>query len=129
MERAFSPGFRLSAFDCVVLIVGAALAALVSTIHLAIGSAVAFVVLHFFLFCNILRMSRKLELIWTALFIILAAGAFSQLISWALVFGLSLVGSAFLAIIEMRSISYHGVGWRRINPNLPAWWAASRIEC
>ncbi len=125
MERAFSPGFRLSAFDCVVLIVGAVLTVAVSAIRLPIGFAVGFVVLHFFVFCNIVRMSRKLELIWTALFIILAAGAVAQLISWTFVFGLSLAGSTFLAIMEMRGISYHGVGWRRINPS----GRRNRIEC
>jgi hypothetical protein len=126
MERAFSPGFRMSVFDCVVLAVGGALASYVATIHRPIGLAFAFVVLHFFLFCNVIRMARKLELIWTGLFVVLAAGTLSQVVTWPIVFGISLAGSLVLAIVEMRSVSYHGVGWQWINPHLPQWWAAQQ---
>ncbi|MBF0327809.1 MAG: ADP-ribosylglycohydrolase family protein [Nitrospirae bacterium] len=28
----------------------------------------------------------------------------------------------------MRKASYHGIGWRWINPNLPAWWEAAKCE-
>jgi hypothetical protein len=29
-----------------------------------------------------------------------------------------------LVIFEMRKPSYHGVFWRRVNPNLRQWWEA-----
>lgn len=67
-------------------------------------------------------MPRKLELIWAGLFILLSAGTISQIFSWTLVFIVSLALSIVLAIVEMRSVSYHGVGWQRLNPGLPQWW-------
>jgi hypothetical protein len=33
-----------------------------------------------------------------------------------------------VVIVEMRKPSYHGVGWQRINPGLPAWWDARVAE-
>src|SRR4051812_47661861 len=59
-ERKFQPGFRLSALDVIVLVVGGVASAYAMTIDRWFGIAIAFVVLHFFLFCNVLRMSRPL---------------------------------------------------------------------
>jgi hypothetical protein len=28
-----------------------------------------------------------------------------------------------VVVAEMLKPSYHGVGWQRINPRLPEWWA------
>jgi hypothetical protein len=122
-ERHFSPGFRLSALDVVVLVVGAAVAIAVSSVDVWIGAAIAFVVAHFFLFCNVLRMSRPLELVWAAAFAALsiAATAF-DLLGWPLVFAWSICLTGVLAIIEARRPSYHGVGWRSLNPKLREWW-------
>src|SRR5262249_2513053 len=73
-ERTFQPGFRLSALDVIVLIIGGIASAYVMTRDWWFGIAIAFVVLHFFLFCNVLRMSRPLELIWAGIFAAMAAG-------------------------------------------------------
>ena len=126
----FQPGFRLSAFDVAVLIVGGAAAAYVTTIHPWTGVLIGFVVLHFFLFCNVLRMSRPLELAWAAAFAGLsAAAALLGTPSWPVVVGVSTAVTVVLALIEIRRPSYHGVGWRTLNPGLPEWWeAASRTR-
>ena len=118
----FQPGFRLSVVDVVVLIVGAIASAFIFTIDRWLGIAIAFVVIHFFLFCNVLRMSRPLELTWAAVFAALAIAMISlNALTWPIVFAISAMLTVVVAVIESRRPSYHGVGWRKINPSLPEW--------
>ena len=125
-QRKFQPGFRLSPLDILVLILGGLASAYAMTIDQWLGIAIAFVVLHFFLFCNILRMSRPLELLWAAIFTALAAAAISHdLLSWPAVFAVSSAVTAILALIEIRRPSYHGVAWQKLNPRLPEWWQSA----
>ncbi len=124
-EKKFAPGFRLSAFDAVILAVGALAALAAATIHGGLAFVVAFVVGHFFLFCNIVRLARPLELAWAALFIVLAAfTVVADRPGWSVMAGVSLVATVVVVAVEMRKPSYHGVGWQWINPGLPAWWEA-----
>ena len=123
-KRTFAPGFRLSPLDVVVLIAGAVGAFVASGTNPWFGIAIAFVVGHFFLFCNVLRMPRPLELVWAAAFCVLAAGAILLRVpSWPLALGLSLAITISVACVHLRHPSYHGVGWRTLNPRLPQWWA------
>src|SRR5262245_24708936 len=113
-ERKFQPGFRLSTLDVVVLVVGGIASGYAMSVDRWFGFAIAFVVLHFFLFCNVLRMSRPRELIWAGIFAALATAAISQnLLSWPMVFAISAVVTVIVAVIEMRRPSYHGVGWQK----------------
>jgi hypothetical protein len=103
--------------------VGGVASAYAMTIDRWFGVAIAFVVLHFFLFCNVLRMSRPLELTWAATFAALAVAAIAQgLLSWPVVFTVSSVVTVIVAFIETRRPSYHGVGWQKLNPRLPERW-------
>lgn len=115
----------MSVLDGVVLVVGIAASAWVATqIDVWLGLLILFTVGHFFLFCNIVRMARALELVWTAVFLLLAVCSF--LLDWPglpLTFGLTMVLTCVLVLIHARSPSYHGVFWRRVNPGLPDWWA------
>ena len=87
------------------------------------GVGLAFVVLHFLLFCNIVRMARSLELVWAAIFTSLATMTVTLNTPTPLAtFGLSLLATPIVVAIEMRKPSYHGIGWLAINPNLPSWW-------
>ena len=89
-----------------------------------VGIAVAFVVCHFFLFCNVLRMSRPPELVWAGVFMALAVVAVvTGALSWPVVLASSAALTVALAVRESHRPSYHGVGWRRLNPQLPAWWS------
>jgi hypothetical protein len=125
-ERKFQPGFRLSTSDVLVLTVGAVASAYAMTIDQWFGIAIAFVVLHFFLFCNVLRMSRPLELVWAGIFAGLASATISRhLLSWPVVLAASSVVTVIVAFIEMRRPSYHGVGWQKLNPRLPEWWLSA----
>lgn len=123
-DPTFTPGFRFSTLDAIVLVLGAAAAVAFALVDLWIGVAIAFVVLHFFLFCNILRMSRPLELLWATVFVVLAVLATAKAIIWPIAFGVSLLTTIIAAIAEMRRPSYHGVAWNRVNPQLPNWWQA-----
>ena len=121
----FQPGFRLSELDVGVLMLGVCGAVLLARLDEQFGMAVLFVLAHFFLFCNVLRMSRPLELIWAALFVLLAASTFHfGRPPWNYTMAVMLAVTLVLAFVQMLQPSYHGVFWRKINPNLEQWWAA-----
>jgi hypothetical protein len=88
-----------------------------------LGVVIGFVVGHFFLFCNVFRISRKPELIW--------ATVFSALTGSTLVFGkpawiVTFVFSSLMALVlihrETKKPSCHGIGWQRLNSSLREWW-------
>lgn len=126
MEK-FRPGFRLSKIDVGVVILGILVSVLVTRFDESFAVVILFTVAHFFLFCNVLRMIRMLELVWAVLFVLLAASSYYvgyPPLSYTL-YGM-LVVTAILSAIQMLRPSYHGVFWRRINPNLPRWWSANK---
>lgn len=122
-KPVFSPGFRFSARDALVLVLGVIVSVVIQMSDLWIGIAIIFVVLHFFLFCNVLRITRPPELVWAAIFSGLAICATVWNVpTWPVVFAGSLAVTAVIACIEVRRDSYHGIGWQKINPRLPEWW-------
>ena len=129
VERKFQPGFRLSVIDVLVLVLGGVGSGYANTFDRWFGIAVAFVVLHFFLFCNVLRLPRLPELIWAGVFSAMACGAIAlRFPPWSVVFGVSLMVTVAVAFIEIRRPSYHGVGWQTLNPGLPEWWRSAAVE-
>lgn len=125
LASRFAPGFRLSISDVIILVVGTLATVVVGRSDRLIGAIIAIVVLHFFLFCNVFRMSRALELIWAAAFLFLATALFAEIINLLVAVSLSLLCTVVVIAVEMTKPSYHGVWWRRINPGLPAWWEAN----
>ena len=124
----FSPGARISRLDHIILALGVVGTVALGAIVWWAGFVVAFVVAHFFLFCNVFRISRPLELAWSAAFVAFAAG--TVLISfpgWLGTAVLSLAGTASVILLEMQKPSYHGIGWQKINPGLENWWKANRL--
>lgn len=120
----FQPGFRISAIDVAVLVIAAVAAAVSWSVLPVLAAVIIFVVLHFFLFCNIARVSRPLELTWAAVFVLL--GLATTLLGWpgwSATFGLTLVATIIVVAIELRRPSYHGIAWQWLNPALPNWWA------
>lgn len=128
-KHAFAPGFRLSALDVIILVVGVVTAfALVMVVWWG-GFVVGFVVAHFFLFCNVVRMARLLELAWAGVFVALAAATVAlDAPGWPVTATVSLVATVVVVVVQMRKPSYHGLGWRWINPGLPAWWETRKGE-
>ena len=124
--REFRPGVRFSVFDAILLSAGAIGSRIAWAQTWWLGFVIGFVVCHFFLFCNVFRISRLLELIWAAIFVTLtrftvATGS----PGWAVTITVSLAASLVVLEVELRKPSYHGVGWSRINPKLRDWWDAS----
>jgi hypothetical protein len=121
-QRTFAPGFRISVVDTLI-IAGGVGAAIFAPCDLAViaGTAVG----HFFLFCNVFRMSRVPELIWAGAFVCLAAATINfHTPPWPGTVAIAFTLAAILIGREMRQPWYHGIGWQRLNPQLPVWWKA-----
>lgn len=129
LRPAFRPGFRFSRLDAVVLLVATIAAGALAPFAGWLSVAILFVVGHFFLFCNVLRMSRPLELIWAGLFCALAIPAiFIEIPAWPIVFLATLGATIVVGLIQIRLRSYHGVAWQTFNPDLPHWWQSRHSE-
>ena len=119
----FRPGFRISVFDILILVVGGVVAIYLATVEATASFFVVFVVGHFFLFCNVFRISRPLELIWAAFFLSLSIMTITVgYPGWMLTVVTSLILSIGFIIWETKLPSYHGIFWHRINPQLEEWW-------
>ena len=128
-KDAFAPGFRLSVLDVIVLVVGVVAASTLAMADWWWGLVVGFVLGHFFLFCNVVRMARPLELAWAGMFVALAAATVVlDIPGWPITVSISLVATVVVVVVQMRKPSYHGLGWQWINPGLPAWWEARKAE-
>ena len=128
-KHAFAPGFRLSALDVIILVVGVVTAFALVMVVCWGGFVVGFVVAHFFLFCNVVRMARLLELAWAGVFVALAAATVAlDAPGWPVTATVSLVATVVVVVVQMRKPSYHGLGWQWINPGLPAWWETWKGE-
>ncbi|MDX1973623.1 MAG: hypothetical protein SFY68_13925 [Candidatus Sumerlaeia bacterium] len=114
-EYRTPPGFRFSSTDALILIIGTISAVGTSLISISLPFLIAFVVLHFFLFCNVFRINRRYELIWSILFLLNAAFLLSD--SWKSILMVSLLQlpvTFLLIALELRKPTYHGVGWKII---------------
>lgn len=112
-------GFRLSVTDAIVLALGT-IATIASIGPLGpMAGLFPMAVGHFFLFCNVFRLRRRYELIWTAVFLVnFTAWTFTEF-TWAGVLAIQLPLTAVVIALEMRSPRYHGVLAARVNPRLP----------
>ena len=122
---AFAPGFRFSVVDGFVLVGGVAGTIVLSIFAWWEGFAIGFVIAHFFLFCNVVRMARRLELLWGGVFVALAGATIAMdTPGWLVTTGVSLSVTVIAVIVQIRNPEYHGVGWKWTNPGLPACWEA-----
>ena len=123
MKKAdFKPGFRLSLLDAVILASGGAAAYWCYSFSSIVTFAIVFVVGHFFLFCNLVRMSRVPELVWAAFFTALSVSHYR--FGWPAgeyVLASTVLLTLVLVVVETSKPSYHGVLWKKLNPNLEEW--------
>ena len=111
----------MSVADVVVLTAGTVAALLAAQFVWWAAFVIAFVIGHFFLFCNVFRVSRALELSWAVLFAALSAlTILFDAPGWTATAAVSLGMAIAVILFEMRKPSYHGIGWSRINPGLQA---------
>jgi hypothetical protein len=120
-DKKFAPGFRMSATDAAVILAGG-----MGSYFAAARTpwiVVIWVIGHFFLFCNVFRIDRTPELIWSAAFLALfGCTLLTGIPGLGGTVALSLMVTVAVIVRETRKPSYHGVGWSRWNPDLPAWW-------
>lgn len=112
----FKPGLRLSRIDIIVIIISLAISILLLKYSIMLSGSILFVVGHFFLFCNVTRMSRVPELIWASTLSLLSIKL--NMLPWDMVLVLSLSATVALVFLEVRKPYYHGVLWKKLNPTL-----------
>ena len=117
------PGFRLSLKDIIILIIGVGASAYFATDEIIISIIVLFVLGHFFLFCNVFRISRPPELFWAAVFIFLSMLTLTVgYPGWITTFSSSLILTLIIIFREIKLPAYHGILWHKINPELKQLW-------
>jgi len=123
-DTAFNPGFRLSKLDAGFLLLVIGVSPLLARFFVQLGVAAVFAAGHFFLFCNVLRATRVLELLWAAVLVGLWSSSYTWGIpAWLYTYGLRLSTTVAVIIVQVRLPSYHGAFWEVLNPKLPQWWA------
>lgn len=120
----FRPGFRFSLLDAGILLAGiATVCCAPKEIALVTATAVG----HFFLFCNVFRISRGPELTWAALFVMLSSSTMTTgRPPWGITISAACGLAAILICRELKLPSYHGVFWKKFNPSLADWWRENR---
>ena len=99
-----------------MIIIAGAGALFLWTVDRNLSALILFVVLHFFLFCNLFRVKRTPELVWTGILLLntaLLVFVFGR--QWGVVMVIQLPVTAFLLWQETRRPYYHGIGCRRWN--------------
>lgn len=104
------PGFRFSVVDGLFLLLCAGATLLLrerlGTFVWIIAAAAG----HFFLFCNVFRVRRSYELVWSAVFLAnVTAWTWAGRFSWWGVLGVQLPVTALVIVLEIRSPRYHGI--------------------
>jgi hypothetical protein len=103
MTATFAPGFRLSVLDAVVLVAAGVGSVLLSLLAWWLGFVVAFVVGHFFVFCNVFRIARKLELTWAGIFGTLAVTTIAlEVPGWPVTIAVALFAAVVMVALEAR---------------------------
>ncbi|MGV3662036.1 MAG: hypothetical protein ACO1TE_17760 [Prosthecobacter sp.] len=112
-------GFRFSPWDALILLAGAGLTWWLRMQEVPLWWTVPMVLGHFFLFCNVFLVWRRLELIWAGLFVInVAAHVTIEVVEWWPPVLWQMPVTLVVIVWQMRSPWYHGIFARRINPRL-----------
>jgi hypothetical protein len=118
-QRKRTWGVRFSFIDAVVLLLFAVIFGILYRRGSEFSWIVAIVAGHFFLFCNILRVVRRRELIWAAIFVA-NVGLWLVLdqLDWFKVLACQLPVTAGVIAWELRAARYHGIFADRLNDRL-----------
>jgi hypothetical protein len=118
-ERPRTHGFRCSPLDAAVVIAAPIATWLARPVLGPMAGVICLAVGHFFLFCNVFRITRRKELLWTAACLAnVTAWTLADAFSWAGILAVQTPLTAMLIGLELRSPGYHGVLARRLNPRL-----------
>ena len=120
LVRKRTYGFRFSLRDGIAIIIITAMTIGLWNLTQGFSAICALALGHFFLFCNIFRVRRSLELIWAGIFVL-------NVFAWALmrpeiwlkgVLMVQIPVTVTVILIEMFSPRYHGIMSKRINKRL-----------
>ena len=129
MSRQRICGFRFSVSDGVFIVL---LICLFWYVYDSAGTYVWIIPMaagHFLLFCNIFRVRRSYELIWTGIFLINVLGwHYSGDLNWLYLLLIQIPVSCLAIGAEMRSERYHGVACRRLNVEHIEKWISGEIK-
>ena len=118
-QKVRTCGFRVSGIDPFVIAVVLIGVIVLKRMTNPLWWMLAFVIGHFFLFCNVFRVRRSFELSWAVLFIInVAAWLYLGKLEWPNVVACQFPITTAFIILELRSPRYHGIFARRVNPLL-----------
>lgn len=118
-------GFRLSWLDAVILIVGALLSWWLQRQSFPLWWIVPAALGHFFLFCNVFLVWRRLELLWAMAFVLNVAAHFVLgAEDWLSPMLYQLPFTLLVIMWQIRSPWYHGIFAERLNPRLKEYLAA-----
>lgn len=110
-------GFRFSRSDLVVVLIGLFVVWYTATRHADLAILTAFVLGHFFLFCNVFRVGERSELVWGALLLVnVTIGGLLGDGSWWVMLPLQCVVTVVIIARALIGPDYHGIGCQRINP-------------
>ncbi len=112
-------GFQMSALDGVVLLLGTILTIWLRNEAFPLWWIVPMALGHFFLFCNVFLVWRRLELVWAAVLVVLISGhlAFGHT-DWLSPLMMQMPVTLIVLWLQLRSPWYHGIFARQINPRL-----------
>ena len=112
-------GFRFSLTDALAIFAFMSAAGVLWRLGNLLWWMLAIAAGHFFLFCNVFRIVRRRELVWSGLFILnVGIWTWLDLLTWPCVLLCQLPITVGLVVADMRSPGYHGVFASRINPQL-----------
>lgn len=112
-------GFRMSGLDGVVLLLGTILTIWLRNEAFPLWWIVPMALGHFFLFCNVFLVWRRLELAWAAVFVILISGHLAcGHTDWLSPVMMQMPVTLSVLWFQIRSPWYHGIFARQINPRL-----------
>lgn len=114
-------GFRLSRMDVGVIVSVIVLTVVARPWLGEMSWLFAIVAGHFFLFCNVFRIHRKYELVWSGLFVInVSTLCVIGAVDWGLVLAAQSPITALFIVLSFVQRDYHGVLWRYApNPRAP----------
>ena len=112
-------GFRFSVVDAVALAAFGGFAILMFKAGSTLWWLLLIAAGHFFLFCNVFRVVRRLELIWAGLFVLnVAIWAWLERAYWLLILLCQMPATLAVIIATLKSARYHGILAKRLNPGL-----------
>lgn len=109
----------MSALDGVVLLLGTILTIWLRNEAFPLWWIVPMVAGHFFLFCNVLLVWQRWEMLWAGVFVLNVAAhlAIDQVDGWSVLLWQT-PATIVVILLQVRSPWYHGIFAERLNPRM-----------